>query len=160
MTAEGFYIREDAITQNIQYLLEEVNSAPILVFFGSGHTLKTRGYISMNVPEFKSWAQRLSESGVEIYSVSIWALSGDTDWRGVEHEVVLHPDRMSFDDGTTLSMLFDSVPDYAVIYIDLRLDATRSFRFGNPYEDIPAGEMYDGIIVFRKVNPMKDACPR
>lgn len=159
-TPQGPYIREDTLTRNIQYILEELNGAPVLAFFGSGHTQKTQGYVSDYAQNFKSWTQRLAESGVTIYSVSVWGLSGNAYWRWGMDQVTVYADRMTFDDGTTLRTLFDTVPDYTVIYLDLRLDANKSFKFGEPYRDIPAQDMYDGIVIFRKVTPMEWACPQ
>jgi hypothetical protein len=159
MTTTGYYIREETITQTILYVLEELDTAPFLAFFGSGHTQKTHGYISEYTPEFKSWTQRLVESGVSLYSVSVWGLSGTIYWRGGLYDVIMYPDRMSFGDGTTLCDLFDAAPEYTVVYVDLLVDAAQSFRLGDPYEDIPAADMYDGIIIFREDTPMEDACP-
>jgi hypothetical protein len=45
--------------------------------------------------------------------------------------------------------------NYDIVYVDLRLDANASLRLGADFEDIPAGEVYDGLVLFREVTPLE-----
>ncbi len=154
-------IREDAITRNIQHLLGTLNGAPMLALFGSSHTQKFQG-VHTSIPElqdFKPWAQRLTESGVNIYSVAVWGLSGQTSWRGTTRDPDWGAGQIQFSDGTTLDAVLNAAPNDRIVYADLRLEANASARFGGSFEDIPAGEIYDGFVVFRAFTPMENACP-
>ena len=65
------------------------------------------------------------------------------------------PRQMHFVDGITIADAFDAFPHCNIVYVDLRLDENASFRLGNDYQDVPAGEIYDGVVVFRKVRSVE-----
>jgi hypothetical protein len=47
-----------------------------------------------------------------------------------------------------------------MLHVDLRTDANAATRLGGSFvEGIPAGEIYDGVILFREFTPMEDGCP-
>ncbi|MBU7009187.1 MAG: hypothetical protein HXS46_00745 [Theionarchaea archaeon] len=151
-------IREEAITQNMQYLVKELQGQPVLALFGSWHAQKSLALINPSAPDCKSWAMRLTESGVSIYSVFARGLSGKGYWRDERYDVELNAHRVQFADGTTLSTVLGDAPDYSILYVDLRVDENSSALLGNPFRDIPAGEIYDAFVVFRDVTPMENAC--
>jgi len=153
-------IREEAITRNIQHLSGTLNGAPVLALFGSAHTQKVQAVHTSirELQDFKPWAQRLTESGANIYSVAVWGLSGQASWRGTTSDPDWGAGRIQFSDGTTLDAVLNAAPDDGIVYADLRLEANASVRLGGSFKDIPAGEIYDGFIVFRAFTPMENAC--
>ena len=155
MRLEAFSIREEAIAQNIQYLLQELNGAPLLVLFGGAHTTKCKAYTYISkIPgaeEIPMWAQRLVESGVDVYSLCTFCLSG----RVGKGFIPISPDDIQFADGTTLDSMLDGISDCNIIYIDLRSEPNRSINLRLPSfkSEIPAGEIFDGLIIFREITP-------
>ncbi|NIV29150.1 MAG: hypothetical protein GWN58_06460, partial [Anaerolineae bacterium] len=151
-------IREDAITHNIEHLLGELDGAPALAFFGGAHAMKSEG-IESPVPGLQSWAQLLTESGVQIYSLRAWSLSGRSYWRGTESDVTGDVSQIQFAGGSTLATVLEAAPDAAIVYVDLRSEAHASTRLGDPFLDVPARTVYDGLVVFREAQPMEHTCP-
>jgi hypothetical protein len=151
-------IREDGITHNIEHLLRELEGAPALAFFGSAHAMKSEG-VQSRVPGLQSWAHRLVDSGVEVYSLRAWSLSGRSYWRGTESEVTGNGSQIQFADGSSLATVLEAAPDAAIVYVDLRSEANASTRLGDPFLDVPARTVYDGLVVFREVQPMDHTCP-
>jgi hypothetical protein len=133
-------IREERIAANIQHVLEDSDGAPVLALYGSGHTRKA----TRLAPESQLWTVRLIESGVKIYSVFTTGISK------------MSPKLIQFTDGTTMSDVFDSRPDYDIVYVDLRLPANKTVTFSF-YVDppVPLPEALDGIILFREVTPIR-----
>jgi hypothetical protein len=142
--------------------LDELDGAPALVFIGGSHAQKFQG-VHISIPElqdFKSSAQRLKESGVKVYSVMVWGVAGESFWRGSKGRAAWGADRIQLADGTRFGALLDPAPEHDMLYVDLRTDANASTRLGAFFvEGIPAGEIYDGIILFREFTPMEDRCP-
>jgi len=151
-------IRENAITHNIKHLLRELDGAPVLAFFGAAHAVKSEG-IQSRVPGHQSWAQRLVDSGMEVYSLRAWSLSGRYYWRGTESEVTGYGSQFQFADGNSLTTVLEAAPEADIVYIDLRAEANASSRLGDPYLDVPAGALYDGLVIFREAQPMEHTCP-
>ena len=151
-------IREDAITHNIKHLLGELDGAPALAFFGGAHAMKSEG-IESPVPGLQSWAHRLVDSGVAIYSLRAWSLSGRSYWRGTESDVTGDGSQVQFADGSTLATVLEAAPNAAIVHVDLRSAAHASTRLSDPFLDIPARAVYDGLVVFREVQPMEHTCP-
>jgi hypothetical protein len=154
---EARAIREARIAQNIQSTLNDLGNAPALALYGAGHAQKFLG-----TKEFgqEPWAQRLSESGVPIHSIFATGMYGTAFWRGKTYHWGTHPDQILFPppDGISLEVVLDEVPNYHVVYIDLRLDTTASILL--PWQsDQKAGKLYDGIILFQEMSPMENACP-
>jgi hypothetical protein len=67
--------------------------------------------------------------------------------------------QIQFADGSTLATVLEAAPDAAIILVDLRSEAHASTRLGDPFLDVPAGTLYDGLVVFREVRPMEHTCP-
>ena len=120
--------------------------------------MKSQG-VESPVPGLQSWAHRLADSGVEIYALHAWSLSGSSYWRGTESEVTGDDSQTRFADGSSLAMVLEAEPDAAIIHIDLRSSAHASTRLCDPFLDVPASELYDGLVVFREAQPMEHACP-
>jgi len=155
-------VREGLTTTCIQYVREKLDGAPILALYGGWHTRKSSICVST---ESQPWAQRLTERGISIYSICTTGVSGEyygrpssgsLDWGVRELNVSLSHDR--FADGTTLNDVFDSNPDYNILYIDLRsgikISITNPWLSGIFALDIPPEKMFDGIVLLRKVTPL------
>jgi len=160
---EQLSIREERIAQNTQNLLAKLDGAPVLALYGGWHAQKHPAMIvplgSFSSPvfmEIQSWVQRLAESGVSIYSVLAWGISGEAKVKGSYlQQVDRDPHQMRFSDGITLGDVFDANPQHSIVYVDLRLGTNSTLRLGDDFQDVPAGEIYDGIILFREVSPVE-----
>lgn len=158
-------IREERITENIQRLMGELGDTPALALYGGWHAQKRPAqivtlYLSSQPAviflDTPSWVQRLAESGVSIYSVLAMGISGHAGVKGKFQEPVERdPRQMHFVDGITIADAFDAFPQCNIVYVDLRLDENASFRLGNDYQNVPAGEIYDGVVLFRKVRSVE-----
>lgn len=158
-------LREDVITKNIQFVLSQLNGKPVLAFFGASHGMKIIGAPNPPVKDFKSWTERLIESGVDVYSLSINGLSGRGSWRGdsFEYEVKGNQqyegtDEYRFEDGTSLASLFETYPDSEILYADMLTEENASIRLPSWYFDMPASQIYDGLVIFKEFTPMEDVC--
>jgi hypothetical protein len=157
-------IREDVMTKNTQYILSELNGRPVLVFFGGGHGVKTESFPDLPVEGFTSWAQRLNDGGIKVYSLSILGASGKGFWHGQPLEYKEGSQRYEgvegyrFEDGTSLSSLFETYPDREILYADLRTGENAKIGLPSVYPDIPASQVYDGLVIFKEFTPMEDAC--
>ena len=155
-------IREERITQNLQQLLEELQGTPVLALYGGWHAQKRPAMSSKTfLMNTASWTQRLSEAGVPVYSVLAMGLSG---WANVNVDVPptrINRDatQMRFSDGTNLANILAAAPDYDIVYVDLRLETNASLRLGADFEDVPAGEVYDGLVLFREVTLLELVLP-
>lgn len=136
-------IREERIAANIQYVLRELDGAPVLALYDVWHARKT----TRLAPESQPWAERLTELGIKIYSVFPRGISGFP-------AANISPELIQFTDGTTMSDIFDSSPDYDIVYVDLRLPANKTIAYS--FEPlVPLSERFDGIILFREVTPIR-----
>jgi hypothetical protein len=154
-------VREDIMTKNINYLLSELNGKPVLAFFGTGHGMKAEGLVYPPVPGFKAWAQRLVEGNVKVYSIGIFGESGSGYWHGKpipnDSEYI---GQLTSSDGNYIVSLFDTHPDFKIIYTDYRVEENKDLRLYSDFLDIPASQMYDGLIIFKKFTPMENVCPQ
>ena len=154
-------IREDVITKNVKYVLSQLNDKPILAFFGSAHGMKAQGDPNPPVDGFKSWAQRLVDEDVDVDSLAMFGASGESYW----HERPLPSDAeflkdFRLADNTAMVSFFDTHPESNIVYTDLRVGDNSQIRLSPDLVDIPASQLYDGIIVFKEFTPMDDACPK
>jgi hypothetical protein len=157
-----FPVREDVITQNIQHVVTRLDGKPVLAFFGGIHAMKVVGIPNPPVKDMKSWAQRLSEFGISVYSLNVDGLSGDGYWRGeaFSYEATA-TDEYLFENDTSLVSLFDAHPEATIIYTDLRMRENSRIRLpASIYLDIPVSQVYDGLIIFKEFTPMENACPQ
>jgi hypothetical protein len=154
-------IREDVMTKNARYVLYELNGHPILVFFGGGHGMKTSDFLGEGLA---SWAQRLNDTGTKVYSLFILGMSGKGFWHGqsLEYEEGTKRyegvDGYRFEDGDSLSSWFETYPDRGILYADLRTGENAKIGLPSVYPDIPASQVYDGLVIFKELTPMEDAC--
>lgn len=158
-------IREDVITKNIEYVLSHLNGKPVLVFFGVDHGMKTMGDPNPPVEGFKPWVQRLVESGIGVYSLSIDGLSGTGYWRGESFtyeepggQQYSETTQYEFEDGTPIVSLFEAHPDRGIIYVDLRAEANSTVKLPPMFVKLPASKLYDGLVFFKEFTPMENAC--
>ena len=153
--SRSFYpMRENIITQNIQHVVTQLNGKPVLAFFGTSHGMKA---LAAGM-EMKSWAQRLVEENVSIYSMSVYGTSGNGYWRGEALDYAGSIDNIQFADGIRLMTLFDSYPKNGIAYFDLQADENTTINL--PPIDVPYGQLYDGLIIFKEFTPMENACPQ
>ena len=161
---EQMSIREERIAQNTQTLLATLDGAPVLALYGGWHVQRQPalrvpwgGFSqSTTMDSNPPWVQRLAESGVSIYSVLAEGISGEGKVEGSYPErIERQPHEMRFSDGTKLGDVFDSAPQHSIVYVDLRLGMNGTLRLGDDFRDVPAGEIYDGIILFREVSPVE-----
>jgi hypothetical protein len=154
-------IREDVITKNIRNVLSQVSGRPVLAFFGLAHGMKSQGISDPPTPEFKTWAQRLVEENASVYSVAILGASGTSDWRGQtlpdDGDIL---EQFEFTDGFPVVSLFDAHPDSEIIYMDYRVDENSTLTLSPIFLDVPARQIFDGLIVYRQFTPMENACDK
>ena len=153
-------IREDVITKNIRYLLDQLDGKPVLAYFGSWHGMKTQGDSNPSDSDFKSWAQRLIESDISVYSVAVTGFAGKGYWRG---EVLEYDDEIymyQFEDKTAINSLFDTHPDYGILYANLNVGDNPKITITPEFWDVPISQIYDDLIIFKKFTPMENVCPK
>lgn len=154
-------IRESIITQNIQYVLGELDGAPVLALYGYWHAQKSQG--AFGGYHIRPWAQRLMESGISVYSVSATGIKGEKwDFYSSTRSTVIckDPNQIVFADSTTLGDIFDGNPDYDIVYVDLLREENASVRTSGDLGgiiNVPSHtlvrEFFDGLVVFREVSP-------
>lgn len=149
-------IREDIITNNIQFLVGN-SEVPYLVFYGSAHGMKLQADPYPPIRGFTSWAQRILESGIPVYSLDTYPMAGAYFWRGSEYPYESNGALTLLPDGTDLGQLLLG-QDKTILYIDYRVGDNAASTLPTGYADIPAGQVYDGQVLFREVTPMNDAC--
>lgn len=149
-------IREDIIARNVQFLLDS-SDAPFLTFFGGAHAMKMQADPNPPRKGFTSWAQRIVESGISVYSLDTLPLSGGYFWRGSAYPYDAANEATLLPDGTSLSQLLIE-QDKNILYVDLRIAENATSTLPPEYSNIPAGQVYDGQVVFRMVTEMEDAC--
>jgi hypothetical protein len=154
-----FDVREETIARNIQYVLKELDGAPVLALYGAYHACKvTDEFLAGD-----TWAQRLIASGVSVYSVVAAGISGQQwiDYRlyEVDGEQFWFDD-IPLDENTVLETIFDEWPGYEILFADLHtithLRIPRQWsRPGNFSFETRLSDVYDGIILFREVTPSR-----
>lgn len=152
-------IREDVITKNIDYVLTQSDGKPVLAFFGLFHGMKVMADPTFPVKGFKSWAERLVDENTAVYSLAIFGAAGESFW----HERTLPDDEdflkdFKLVDGTSLISLFASYTAPNIVYTDLQAEENSTIRLSPDLMDIPASQLFDGIIIFKEFTPMEDAC--
>jgi hypothetical protein len=158
-------VREGRIARNVQRLLEELHNRPVLALYGGYHAQKQPALVaslhlsSQPVEVFldtPSWVQRVMESGIRVHSILAMGISGHEGVMGkYQRPVERDPEEIRFADGVTVADVFSTTQEYDIVYVDLRVDGNHSLRLGNSYQDIPAGEVYDGVVFFREVHPLE-----
>lgn len=151
---EASAIREEAMAKKVIYLLQE-NYSPLFGLFGAWHVQKCLGMKPISTLEEVPWTQRITESGIRIFSMFVGTIDEDKNKRD-EDSTAISPDQFIFSDGTSLAAFLGKKIDYYIVYIDLRLEENRSASFGKSFSSngifdsrIPAEEIYDGILLFK-----------
>lgn len=159
---ENFFpLREDIITQNVQHVVKQLEGKPTLAFFGAFHAMQVIGSPNLPTKDMKPWAQRLIESGTSVYSISVEGFSGDGYWRGNSYTYGGEADEYQLENGSSFVSLFETYPDKKIIYADLRREDNSDIQLPSLYyPDIPASQIYDGLVIFTELTPMENACPR
>jgi hypothetical protein len=147
-------IREDIITNNVQFLLNS-SDAPFLAFFGGAHAMKMQADPNPPRKGFTSWAQRIVESGIPVYSLDTLPLSGNYFWRGKTYSY--GNESIHLPDGTSLGQLLIS-SDKSILYVDMRMAENSDSIFPPEYAPVTVGQVYDGQVIFRVATEMEDAC--
>jgi len=161
----AFGIREEAIARDIQYVLKELNNAPVLALYGAWHACKITNDLMENDD---TWAQRLTDSGVSVYSVTVTGISGQNWYDSPSPEVYeineldrgMWLDDIMLDENTPLKAIFDKRPDYKILYLDLHINTNLKvpWQAGEACPapvNTPLSDVYEGIILFREVHPSR-----
>jgi len=159
-----FSIREETIARNIQYVMKELNNVPVLALYGAWHACK----VTSTLMSDDTWAQRLTDSGISVYSVTVTGISGqrwyDSPSPGVyeidDEDRWMWLDEIPLDENTTLENIFDREPDYEILYLDLHINTNLKvpWQAGESCPapvNTPLSDVYDGIILFREVHPSR-----
>jgi hypothetical protein len=153
-------LREDIITQNIQNLISRLDGRPILAYFGSWHAGKKIYETGPSASDVEPWAQRLNEAGIDVVSIAVQGISGKGYWRGETfgYDEISSRSQYEFEDGSFLPSLFDTFPDRGILYVDLSAIQNQEMKLPSGSLDIPPGQVYDGLVVFKEFTPMVNEC--
>jgi hypothetical protein len=160
-TSADVPIREDVITTNVQYLLKKLNDKPVMAFFGAGHTVKTQQAFPANAigAKVSPWGPRIADLGIKVFSLAVEGLSGSTFWRGQAYSVGQGMDKIQFADGTSLASLLGAAQNQSFLYADLGVAENATIHAIPGFNDIPAQQIYDGLILSKQFTPMENICP-
>ena len=114
--------REDAVAANIRDVLAAEDAHGVLGFYGDDHVAKVRrkdGGPDRNLA-FAPMALRLQESGVKVFSVATFPLSGRFSWRGEEGEMIWTAEDGSMANGETMDKFLARVQRPPLLYVDPR----------------------------------------
>lgn len=162
-------VRDGAIARNVLRLRDRWEGAPMLVLFGGAHVQEERiltgvvvGFRTVAIDE-PYWVERLTGSGVDVFSLLICGLSGSVFSHDVLVRVAVDPDELLFADGGTLRELLADLPEGGLVYVDLQDGANALVTFGARFSpqtarfdpEKPAGEAFDGIVLFERLTPAR-----
>ena len=119
--------REEAIAANIRDLLRERDCPAVLALYGSDHVSKRSrkdGGPDRN-RAFSPMALRLEESGLKVFSVVAFPLSGRSHWRGPETELMWTARDGWLADRETLDRVLAAEPEATLIYVDPKRERIR-----------------------------------
>jgi hypothetical protein len=165
-------MRDECIASNVLYVLNAMDRSPLLALYGGWHAQKRPLVQAVEISDHMAsinaepWAEILANSGVDIYSLLVGGITGKAHPHLIT-DVESDPGEIFFPDGSTLADLLNKVPDDEVIYIDLRSNANGAVRIGKNFDpwtiydgEMPAGEAFDGLILFREVTPTEWRFPQ
>jgi hypothetical protein len=112
--------REDAVAANIRDVLAAEDAHGVLGFYGDDHVAKVRrkdGGPDRNLA-FAPMALRLQESGVKVFSVATFPLSGRFSWRGQQGEMMWTAQDGSMANGETMDKFLAKFQHPALLYVD------------------------------------------
>jgi hypothetical protein len=112
--------REDAVAANIRDVLAAEDAHGVLGFYGDDHVAKVRrkdGGPDRNLA-FAPMALRLQESGIKVFSVATFPLSGRFSWRGQQGEMMWTAQDGSMANGETMDKFLAKVQHPPLLYVD------------------------------------------
>jgi hypothetical protein len=112
--------REDAVAANIRDVLAAEDAHGVLGLYGDDHVAKVRrkdGGPDRNLT-FAPMALRLQESGIKVFSVATFPLSGRFFWRGQQGEMMWTAQDGSMANGETMDRFLAKVQHPALLYVD------------------------------------------
>ncbi len=154
-----FPLREDIITKNIQHVVTQLHGKPLLVFIGADHGMRVMVEPNPPAKDFTTLAQRLIAAKVQVYSAAVMGASGNGYWRDGSFEYGKGIDEIRFKGGDPLVSFFEKNPEERIIYADLRTTENSTMQLSSVIPDIPAGQIYDGLVIYKEFTPMENACP-
>lgn len=146
--------REQAVASNIKDLIRVGKIRSLLVLYGSDHVSRTmRGDGGPNRDQpFSPVALRLERSGIKIFSVITFPLTGRSFWRGRVSDLPWTASDGRLESGETLDKVLAAAPETNFLYID-----TKRQRALLPSEDI-SHYAVDAFLLFRSGTPMTNHC--
>jgi len=112
--------REDAVAANIRDVLAAEDAHGVLGFYGDDHVAKVRrkdGGPDRNLA-FAPMALRLQESGVKVFSLATFPLSGRFSWRGQQGEMMWTAQDGGMANGETMDKFLAKVQHPGLLYVD------------------------------------------
>jgi hypothetical protein len=147
--------REDAVAANIRDVLGTEDAHGVLGFYGDDHVAKVRrqdGGPDRNLA-FAPMALRLQESGVKVFSVATFPLSGRFSWRGQQGEMMWTAQDGSMANGETMDKFLAKVQHPALLYIDPKQE-----RVMLPSQDVTRSGP-DAFLLITTGTAMENRCP-
>ncbi|HUA64137.1 MAG TPA: hypothetical protein VML19_35670 [Verrucomicrobiae bacterium] len=146
--------REDAVAENIRDMLAAPDCHGVVALYGDDHIGKVRrkdGGPDRNL-SFAPMALRLQESGVKVFSLATFPLTGRYAWRGMEAETIWSAADGSLANGETLDKLLAKAHEPALLYFDAKQE-----RVKIPSDDINRSQP-DAFLLIRVATPMENRC--
>jgi hypothetical protein len=143
--------REQAVADNIAEL---ASGRSILAIYGDDHVSKSErkdGGPERNQP-FWPMAARVEQSGVKVFSVVTFPLTGQSFWRGSRSDLLWGPKDGHLASGETLDKVLADAPRAKFIYLDRSREHVRI-----PSQDI-SNYKVDGFVLFPSGEALKDEC--
>ena len=146
--------REDAVAANIRDLLAGEDAHGVLGFYGNDHVAKVRrkdGGPDRNLA-FVPLALRLQESGIKVFSVATFPLSGRFSWRGQQGEMMWTARDGTMANGETMDKFLAKVQHPALLYVDPKQE-----RVMLPSQDVTRSQP-DAFLLITTGSAMDNRC--
>ena len=146
--------REEAMTENVEEQVRLSANLAILVICGFDHASRREredGGPDRNQP-FWPMAARLERSGLRIFTLITFPLSGKSFWRGRADEMLWQANDGHISSGETLDRVIASANEEEYLYIDAHKEHLRL-----PSQDVSNYDA-DGFLLFAVGHPMTDQC--
>ncbi len=146
--------REQAVASNIEDLIRIRKIPSLLVIYGSDHlsrTMRKDGGPNRD-QQFAPLALRLQTSGISVYSVVTFPLSGKSFWRGQSGDMMWSAADGHLASGVTFDKLLAAKPAASLLYIE-----TKREHATLPSQDISRYAV-DAFLLFRSTTAMTNHC--
>jgi hypothetical protein len=146
--------REDAIVSNLTELLHSRQGRPVLALYGSDHVSKNvlhNGGPSQD-KDFPPAALRMERAGIKVFSMVTLPLTGRSNWRGREGELMWTASDGSLASGETLDRVLASSAETAFLYIDPKREKVRL-----PSQDLTRSGA-DAFLLFARGTASENRC--